>query len=384
MNEKKHDTIQVDIFIGAAPLLETRLVEGLLSFGRGRPNWRFSLRGADFRYTKSWLKRRRLDGVLALIDSTSIEKSLNAAGIPWVSLLPARPLQRPSVRVDDHAIGRLGADFFLGKGFLKCAFCGVGTPWSEARRAGFVERLEEAGRDCRDFDVPFENSGQWGLPADSERRLRRWLGDLDRGVAVMIAHDALANHFVDLCAREGVRVPQDIAVLGVGDHQLLCELSPTPISSVDAAVPTVAAKGAAMLEVMLAGDARPESVAIAPRGIVERRSTDVVVYGDDAVSKAVALIQERACDGLTVEDVVNALPVSRRTLSRRFADYVGHSPAAEIRRVRLRRAREMITNTMLSLTEIAAACGYSDLSHLDRTFREVLNTTPRDIRAAVR
>ncbi len=372
--------IHVDIFIGGAPLLETRLCEGLLEFGKSHPQWRFSMRGADFRYTKQWLRKRPIDGVLALIDAKPVARNLDAAGIPWVHLLPGLTVPQPCINVDDRAIGRLGADFFLGKGFLRCAFCGVGNAWSAQRAAGFRERLTEAGRDCRFTEIPFESGSTWGFSTASEQRLRQWVASLERGVAVMTAHDALANRLVDICLQEGLRIPQDIAVLGVGNHDLLCKLSPVPISSIDAAVPQVAIRGATMLEALIGGRPCPHQLLVPPNTIAERQSTKIMAYGDDLVARIVAHIRDHVCDGLTVADLAKAFPVSHRTLSRRFAQYVGHSPATEIRQARLRHARRLLAATHLSLTNIAAACGYADLSHMDRAFRSTFGTSPGILR----
>jgi LacI family transcriptional regulator len=371
----------VDVFLGGAPLLEPKIAEGLIEFGLHHPQWRFSMRGPDFRYTRDWLQAQSISGVLVLIDDKGMARTLNAAGMPWVHLLPGRPVPQPCINVDDRSIGRLGAEFFLGKGFLRCAFCGVGTPWSDQRARGFRARLKEAGRDCEMIDIPFSQDRDWGLASGSFTRLRKWIAGLDRGIAVMAAHDALANRVVDLCVQEGLRVPQDCAVLGVGNHELLCRLSPVPISSIDAAVPRAAVCAGEMLAAMIGGHPPPAIPPIPPQGVVERRSTEILVYGDDLVGRVVAHIREHAGDKIAVEDLLKIFPVSRRTLTRRFAAFVGQSPAAEIRQARLRQARHLLANSRLSVTEIAAACGYADLPHMNRAFQKAYCDSPGALRA---
>jgi LacI family transcriptional regulator len=297
-----------------------------------------------------------------------------------VHLLPGKIVSQPCVNVDDRAIGRLGADFFIEKGFLRCAFCGVGTPWSAERGAGFRKRLAESGRGCESTDIPFDLELDWGFSSSSERYMKKWVSGLERGMAVMVAHDALANRLVDLCLRQGLRIPQDIVILGVGNHDLLCKLSPVPISSIDASVPKVAIRGATMLEDMLNGIRPASPVMVPPSGVVERNSTEIFSYADTLVAKVVSHIRDHACDRTTVENLPKIFSVSRRTLFRRFKKYVGHSPAEEIRQCRIRQARRMLTETKMSLTEIAYACGYTDLSHMDRSFRAVLGASPRSLR----
>ena len=372
--------INIDVILGAAPLLETRLVQGLLDFGRSRSNWRFSMRSADFRYTPTWFQNHALDGVLILIDGTHVERALKTAAKPVVKLVPSIPSAQACVTVDDVAIGRMGAEFLLGKGFLKCTFFGVGTTWSQKRYEGFSKRLNDAGLSCGFIDIPFDTGHTLGLRPDAEKRIANWLKTCKSGSAVMAAHDALANRLVDACQQKSIRVPQDLAILGVGNHELLCELCPVPISSIDAAIPIIAMRGAELLEKTLIRGQPCASICIPPIRIVERRSTAITTYGDNIVAKVIDYIHLHIQNQVTIEDLLQAFPISRRTLDRRFAKYTGHSPAMEIRLARLQRARELVNEGHGSLSEIAQTCGYADLSHMDRVFKKTFGQTPQLMR----
>lgn len=196
-------------------------------------------------------------------------------------------------------------------------------------------------------------------------------------MAVMAAHDVLANRVVDLALRQGQQVPRDISVLGVGNHDLHCKLSPVPISSIDANLPEIAVRGAELIEKMLTGRKRIPSITVCPKGVVERASTQFLCYGDDLIGKIVAHIRENVGTGISVRELTQIFPISYRTLCRRFENHVGHSPAAEIRKARLETACRMITDTDLSLTEIALLCGYADLPHMDRSFQQAFGHSPR-------
>lgn len=373
--------INIELFIGCAPSLEARLCEGLLEFGKTHPQWRFSLRGANFRYTKQWLEEQEVNGVLVLIDPVPVAEPLEQAGIPWVHLLPAANIDSHSVGVDDYAIGKMGAEFFIGKGLFRCAFCGVGTSWSNRRYEGFRSRLERERRECQFIDVPFGDNYDWGLASGSGQILDRWVAKLETGTAVMAAHDILANQLADKCLQRGLRVPRDIMVLGVGNHDIPCKLSPVQISSIDANLVQVAIVGAAMLEGLLEKRRDiPLSVNIQPKGVSERRSTELLDFGDDLVTRAVSFIRDHACGKLSIGDLCKVFPVSRRTLHRRFTKYVGHSPAVELQRARLDIARRMLAETNMSLAEVAFTCGYTDPSHMSRSFRNALSCPPSSIR----
>lgn len=378
--EMPQSLINIDVFVGGAPLLISRLCAGLVEFGRTHPQWRFSLRSSNFRYDQNWLKQQNIAGVLALIDTEPIAGELSTAKIPWVHLLPSRIVPHAFVDVDDRGIGRLGAGFFMRKGFFKCAFCGTGTDWSRERFYGFSKCLSESGRKCDFMDIPYSPHHAWGLSSEAEALLGCWLRSLDKGTAIMAAHDDLANHIIDQCLRMNIRVPQDIIVMGVGNHELFCKLSPVAISSIDASLEQVAIQGASVLDKMIRGEIAPEPIMVHPAGIIERRSTDFLNYGDTLVNQIVTYIRDHACEPVNVNDLTRIFPLSRRTMSRRFAKYVGHSPADEIAMVRLETARRMISSTKMSLSEIAFACGYADLSHMDRTFLNKCGASPGSFR----
>ena len=370
----------VEVFLGRAPLLEVKLTGGLIQFGRAHPQWRFSLRGADFRYTPEWLKRHGVSGVLVLIDAEPVQRALSLAKIPWVHLLPSDDVTHPAVNVDDRAIGRLGAEKFLDLGFTQFAFCGVGTHWSHVREQGFRDRLQERGFTHDRFELSFERLEHWTLSSQAEERLTGWLKKQKKRTAIMAVHDVVASNLIEVCLRNGIHVPDEIAILGVGNHELVCELCPVPISSIDCAVPEVAIRGGELLEALIHKKADKKLVLVSPQRLVERRSTDVLVYQDVLIRRIVEYIHDHVCDGLTVEHLVEMFHLSRRTLSRRFEAHVGRTPGAEIRLARLLHAKRMLVETKMSLTEIAMTCGFSDLSHMDRAFRNVLDTTPGAIR----
>ncbi len=380
-NEAPPEIIKADVYMGAAPLLELPLVNGLLEFGRAHPRWRFSLRQRGFKYTGAVISSASVDGVLIVVDGCGAEEALSFAGIPFARLMPPEMKRAEDVGVDDEAIGRTGADFFLSRGFMKCAFCGVGTSWSSVRRGGFEARLAEAGTKCVCADIPFDSESDWLLCPDAEARISGFISGLESGYAVMAAHDALANRIVDVCVREGIRVPNDIAVLGTGNHRLLCEISPVPLSSVDTNVPLVAARGAAMLHEMLRGKyTGAGGVLVQPAGVVERESTEITVYGDAIVAEVCRYVREEATSFVSAADVAGRFPMSRRTLDRRFRKYAGRSISEEIRSARLSRALEMVRSGTVSLSDTAATCGFSDLSHMCRAFMRAFGETPGSMR----
>ncbi len=365
-------------------MLEPRIMEGLLSFGRKHPDWRFSLRSANFHYTKKWLSSHPIDGVIAVIDANKIAGVLRRSGIPCVQLLPGRITDRlPVITADNDAIGRMGAEYFLEKGFHKFAFCGIGMPWSTERQEGYLAHLSDSGLSACCFDIPFNSPNEWGFPPEQERAFLTWLKKLPIHTALLVAHDSLANVVVDLCLQNQIRIPYDLAVLSVGDHDILCKVSPVEISSIYCNIPLMAYKAAESLERMMCGEIDIPSQWVKPLTVRERRSTETIAYDDKLVADVITYIRGHACEKITVDDLLREFPVSRRTLYRKLMQYIGCGPAEEIARTRLNKACELLKESALALTQVALCCGYSDLAHMCHCFRTHLNTTPAQVRRSV-
>jgi LacI family transcriptional regulator len=379
--DRQSKDVRVELYLGEAPLFERKISAGLLDFGLCHPGWRFSVRGASFRYTPSWLRANGIQGVLVVVDAATVGDVLDKARIPWVHVFPGQAVDHPAVNVDDRAIGRMGAEHLLEKGFHRFSFCGFNTPWCRDRARSFVDRLAESNRSADVVMIPFTQRQDWLFSTAVHTRLRKWVEALDKQTAIMAAHDALANGLVDACLQEGLRVPQDVAILGSGNHDLFCRLSPVPISSVETAVPRAAFKAAEILDAMLQGKRPPANTLIAPSGVFERQSTDIRVYENELIDRILLYIREHAGDALRVDDLVRNFGISHRSLSRYFANVIGHSPGVEIRKARQRMALELLETSTLSMTEVAVACGYSDLPHMDRSFKTSLGMPPSALRS---
>ncbi len=375
--------LNIEVFLGGTPLLEPRIIEGLLAFGKSRPNWRFTMRGPDYRYRAEGLKRQKPDGVIVSINHTAVSKRLDAAGIPWVCLLPNAAVSATYVTTDNPAIGKLAANYYLEKGFRHFAVCGLDAPWSEERKTAFVKTLADAGQTCRDLNVDYQSGPVWEFPARRSRQVAKWLSSLTLKTALFTTHDSLASRLVDLCVRQSIRIPQQVSILSVGDHDLFCQLSPVTISSINANVPKLAETSAVLLEQCIQKKKNVKPVILPPRGITERRSTMIVAYDDELIADIVSHIRENACNGLTVASLTKTFPIARRTLLRRFRQIVGRSPVEEIARVRFASARNLLTQTNWPLTQIAVSCGYSDLAHFCRVFRKAEGVTPAALRKRI-
>ena len=272
----------------------------------------------------------------------------------------------PHVGNDDCAIGALAADHLLRAGFRRFGWLEdrPGEP-ATLRREGFVERLADAGFGCSVVG--------W------QQDLDEWLRGLAKPVGVMGFNDLAAQKVLASAARLGLDVPGDVAVIGVDDDPLFCAFSSPPLSSVVTGTRRIGYLAAELIDRMLSGEAAPEDPApVPPVRVAVRRSTDVLAVEDPDVAAALRVIRGRACGagGLQVAEVVREARVGRRQLELKFRKTLGHSPLAEIRRVRMEQAAELLVSTALSVGEVADRCGYSAQSRFGADFRATWAETP--------
>ncbi len=208
-------------------------------------------------------------------------------------------------------------------------------------------------------------------------------------MGVLACNDGRGRQIVDTCHRANLAVPEDVAVIGVDDDALLCELCNPPLSSVLPDSERIGYEAAASLDhLMRSGRPLLRQWLIPPLGVRTRQSTDVLAIDDPDLTAAVRYIREHACQGISVQDVLDQVPLSRTLMERKFRKYLGHSPQAEIRAVQLRRVQQLLAETLLRLERIAELAGYKYVEYMSVAFKRATGLIPghyrREAQAAVR
>ena len=184
---------------------------------------------------------------------------------------------------------------------------------------------------------------------EREDAIAGWLRSLPKPVGLMAYNDRCAYQVIAACGSRGIAVPDEVAVIGVDNDEVLCELSDPPLSSVDPNAQRIGYETAALLHRLILGDPPQKSpVLVQPLGVIARESTDAIAIADSQTAAAVRYIRRYACDGLQIKELLRNVEISRSTLERRFARYLGRSPRAEITRVQLRRVKELLSFHRLS------------------------------------
>ena len=355
------------------------LLRGIIAYTREHRPWSIALseqgRGGA---PPAWLRRWDGHGIIARIENKDIARAVRASGLPAVDLSAARLVpELPWVETDDEAIATLAAEHLLERGFSHFAFCGVQRfQWSAWRRDAFVAALKAAGHACLVFD-------DQGGPADQEQsRLARWVRALPKPVGVMTAYDLRGRQVIDACRDEEIEIPDELAVVGVDNDELICELCDPPMSSIQPQAQRTGYAAAQMLDMLLSDRPLPErALRIAPQGVVTRRSSDVVAIDDAEISTLLRFIRDNACDGIDVGDLLKRTSLSRRVLESRFRTLLGHTPHEQILRAKLARVKELLLGSSLTLSEIAERSGFAHVEYLSVVFKKKVGQTPSAFRA---
>ena len=341
------------------------------------------------------IERWQGEGIFAAgIYSKESAKKILKSGLPAITvedelrdLLPAHKKNSngiATVRTDSQAAGRIAADYFLERGLRHFAFCGVpNKTWSQQRKEGFCERIRQAKFKCNIYSEPrLKKDNVW----EKERvALANWLRTLPKPAGLMTCNDERACELIEAAHLAGVAIPEEMAVIGADNDELLCNLSDPPLSSIGLNGDKAGFEAAALLDRLMAGEKMAGQEVIAePTGVVARKSTDIMAVADPAVSAATRFIQAHSAEIIRVDDVVNATPLSRRLLERRFRLILGRSILKEIQRVHIESAVKMLLETDMSIGQISHNAGFSNPTHLGVIFKQRMKMTPFAYRKAFR
>jgi LacI family transcriptional regulator len=359
-----------------------RILEGVSRYLRANRPWSIYLEqhelGSDL---PGLLRRWTGDGIITRQATPESAKLLKRRRLAAVDLSDIHPhLGMLRICSADLAIGRLAAEHLLERGFQSFACAGFsGENWSRRRSDGFIGEVGHAGYECSTYESPRAGLRVW---KQDQKRLVEWLHELKKPVGVFATNDLRGQHVLDACARENVAVPEQMAVIGVDNDELLCGLCNPPLSSVIPNPERIGFEAAGWLDRMMRGESPAESlIEIPPQGISVRQSSDAFAVADPVVAAALRFIRERACDGASVQDVLDHLRVSRSWLERNFRKLLNRSPQAEIRNVQIKRCKELLRTTALSLEKIAALAGFEHPEYMSVVFKRETGDTPGHYRA---
>ena len=329
---------------------------------------------------------RPMDGAILGFADEELVRSLMARGIPVVVLgHGASRMSCAGVASDDAAIGRMGAHHLLEIGLSRFAFLGhADHAESKLRYQGFCEALREAeldtglqpGQVVHHFQCEPETE-----ESGDQAEFEQWVTRLPSPVGIMASDDMLALRLLYASQKTSRLVPDDLAVLGVNDDEVVRSLASPSLSTVVPNWVNVGYEAASILARLMAGDrSATTSILVPPVRMVERLSTSLLAVKDDVVADGMQFIRRHACEGISVADVAYAMAVSRSVLQRRFQRAIGRTVHDMIRKERIERARVLLVSTKLPRHEIAVRAGFKHDEHFSRAFKKHVGMTMADYR----
>lgn len=373
----------VALFIESTGSYGRGLLQGIAKYNRERGGWSTYFRPHSLNDAPpNWLKNWRGDGLLVRIETPQMLEIVRKLNVPTVNLRNTLPdVDLPYVSVDNAKVAQLAYEHLADRGLREFAFCGRsigGNPVLQQRQDHFCKLVETHGGRCHIYNPATQGAEDW---EDEQANLCEWISRLPRPIGIMACNDERGLQVLDAARRIGVRVPDDVAVIGVDNDEALCELSIPPLTSIDVNAEAIGYHAAGLLDQMMNGATAPTSeLRLPPRAVVTRRSTDVIASEDEDVAWAVRYIRANACRGLRASDVFNHLGMGRTTLQERMKRYTGRTVHGEIQHVRLQKAQNLLATSDLTIKQVARESGFSSVQYLTRVFRAMTGETPAGYR----
>ncbi|MBN2210863.1 MAG: DNA-binding transcriptional regulator [Sedimentisphaerales bacterium] len=365
------------------------LLRGIARYNQLHGPWTFYLEGPLMVYQNSpslpklVLSRlvneeKKIDGLITR--NPRLDIKLINKGTPTIIAIHTREQIKnvPYVIMDHNAIGKMGAEYLIHLGFKNFAFCGLEDMfWSRLRCEGFADTLKQAGFSPITYGAKV-NPASWSKTLDS---LKEWALSLPLPIGVMTSHDDRAIHLIEACHEAGLHIPDDVAILGVDNEDLFCDLSSPPLSSLVLKVEEAGYQTAQLMEQLMNGEKMDgQRITIKPSHVISRQSTDILAVEDRELRTALRFIRDNAKLPIQVDDVIKTTSLSRRALEQRFREQLDSSILEEINKNKLAQIELFLRETEMSIDQISNYLGFSNRSNFTRFFLRETGMTPKTFR----
>jgi LacI family transcriptional regulator len=387
------ESLRIALLIESSRTTGRRILQGIAAYARTHGPWTFfhEHRTLDDPVPPR-LRQWKPHGVIFRLLGYKPLRQIRRLGAPAVDLFHDKELLGiPGVNGDHEGLARLAINHFLERGLKNFAYCGLtNMPFSELRGMYFNRFLSERGFRATVFSYP-------GLPRETPYadglvhamqyadRLVAWLRNLPKPTGLLVCDDDRARQVLTLCNESGIVVPDEVAVLGVDNDNVECELCTPPLSSVNPNFEQFGFQAAALLDRLMKGSAPPKSrILIPPLCVVARRSTDILTVTDTDAAEAIRFVRDHACKRVSIEEITKHLCASQRTVQRWFRKHLGHSISSEIIRIQVEQVQELLRTTAMTLEEISQVAGFAYVESMQRIFKRIVGMTPGQYRKQTR
>lgn len=351
------------------------IVAGVHAFAREQGSWILTMaeRGRN-ETSETLLHPDRVDGAILRVECEKTTKLLERVRIPTVTLSSVgNTSERVCIAADCDALTRLAAEHLYDQGFRQFAFFGdAALEWSLNRGHSFARFLADREFGCHVFQRPADKRRN-----GSPNAVVEWILQLPKPVGIMAADDMRARQLLDLCHQLGLRVPDEVAVIGVDNDELFCTMCEPPLSSIVLNGRQTGYDAASLLNDMLNGRGVPRGLrSVPPLGVVPRRSTESAALENELIGAAMRFIREHVHERITVDDVAQAVNTSRRTLERHCRRALDGTVSEQIQRTRISLVQQLLISTDHPLRAIALRTGFDHPEYLSVAFKRLTGITP--------
>jgi LacI family transcriptional regulator len=347
-----------------------QLIMGIARYSRLHGPWFFYKEQRGLKSSIPHLTSWKPDGIImrdSLIKNELINLKIPTIFVQHDSTIPK---SLPVVKTDSVAIAKMASTHFIERGFKNFAFCGFDNyEWSNYRKHFFNQYNADAGFKTFSYSPPKNfKINDW---ESEQSHVCDWLMTVPKPVGLLACNDDRGQHILEVCKRLGYQVPEDVAVIGVDNDPMICEIGDPPLTSIALNVETAGYEAAKLLEQMINNkQSDGQEILVSPAHIVQRQSTDILAVNDSDVAAALRFIKENAKEKILVSDVVNATRISRRTLEQRFRETIHRSIYDQIRHVRVDMIANLLIETDLPVSHISSLFNFTDTEHISRYFKK--------------
>jgi LacI family transcriptional regulator len=373
------------------------IMRGVAAYVRPHADWHLRIANESVDRVVTLMKSHRVDGAFVHPSTDAEVEVLANCGIPCILTTTKAPQKHlPYFTANNRLIGRMGADHFLEKGFANFAYYSpMGNLfWSKERLDGFAERVSQAGFTTHVFEPPAEGTyagkvdfsvlSQWAPSSwmANTEYLQHWLRSLPKPVGVLAADDSVAYDMLEVANEVKIRIPEEMAVLGVYNDLTRCNMSNPPLSSIALDLEQNGYNAATLLHNIIIGEEKMAGQRLVnePTHIITRQSTDILAVADPDLAAALHFIRMNCNRPIRVADVVQQTSTSRRGLEIKFKGHIKHSIADEIMRTKVDQITNMLLESDMSMERIADCLAFCSPSHMRKVFRRFKGANPLDFR----
>jgi LacI family transcriptional regulator len=379
---------RVALLIETARAFGRELLCGIAGYARQHGPWSFHITPGDFEQVLPKMKQWGGTGIIARIPNQRVANAIIKANLPTVAVgltdeqkHSGNPLARfPELSSDADEVARFAAEHLIERHFRHFAYVGLDERgWSHRREIAFQARIREAGFEVHVYPQPKRpRERAW----ENEREhLAAWLRTLPTPAGLFACNDDRGRQVLEACRFSDLGVPGDIAVLGVDNDEVFCDLADPPLSSVALNAEKGGYRAAELLDKMMKGGSRIQRhVIVEALGVVARRSTDIIAVEDEDVATALQFIRRTQGCGISVDGVADEVAVSRRSLERRFRETIGRTILDEIQFARLERGKRLLLETKYPISKVAQLSGFGSTGYFVQFFHSRVGKTPRKFR----